>query len=84
MNSRSDTVYSIGDQDLDLDIFTAVCRGQGSVCLGAAFRKRMERSNEFRARLAVSDRPKTLIIIHFFIAFCLQLVWAKCKYGSAY
>ncbi len=56
MNSRSDTVYSIGDQDLDLDIFTAVCRGQASVCLGAAFRKRMERSNDFRARLAVSDR----------------------------
>jgi histidine ammonia-lyase len=48
--------FSIGDQDLDLDLFLAVCRRRATVSLGQEARDRMNRCDAFRRKLAVSDR----------------------------
>jgi histidine ammonia-lyase len=48
--------FTIGDQDLDLTMFMAVCRGRARVRLGSGARDRIERCNDFRRKLAVSDR----------------------------
>jgi histidine ammonia-lyase len=48
--------FIIGEQELDLSMFTAVCRGQAKVRLGDESRGRIERCHDFRCRLAESNR----------------------------
>ncbi len=56
MNPSGKAKFTIGDQDLDLAMFMAVCRDQAEVRLGDKARGRINRCNDFRVRLAVSDR----------------------------
>jgi len=46
----------IGEQDLDLDLFMAVCEGRAGVRLGADARVLVDRCNDFRVKLAGSER----------------------------
>jgi len=56
VNPRAKSKFTIGDQDLDLAMFMAICRGRAEVVLGDDARVRINRCNEFRVRLAVSER----------------------------
>ena len=46
----------IGEQDLDLDMFMAVCRGRAVVRLGDTAIGRIDKCNDFRVKLACSDQ----------------------------
>jgi histidine ammonia-lyase len=46
----------IGEQELDLGMFMAICRGDASVGLGQEARSRIDRCNAFREKLAHSDQ----------------------------
>jgi histidine ammonia-lyase len=56
VNPRGKAKFTIGDQDLDLAMFMAICRDRAEVVLGDEARVRINRCNDFRGRLAVSDR----------------------------
>ena len=48
--------FILGDQDLDLAAFVAVCRGERAVELGSAGRERIVRCDAFRRELAAGER----------------------------
>ncbi len=56
MSHSGKAEFIIGEQDLDLAMFMAVCRGRSEVRLGDDALGRIERCNVFRRKLAVSDR----------------------------
>ena len=56
LESRGKIEFIIGDQEIDLAGFMAVCSGRADVRLGDKARSLMERCNDFRKKLATSNR----------------------------
>ncbi|MEN8006427.1 MAG: histidine ammonia-lyase [Candidatus Krumholzibacteriota bacterium] len=56
MSPSGNPAFVIGDQDLDLAMFMAVCRGRAAVRLGDTAREKIDECNEFRVKLAHSDQ----------------------------
>ena len=56
MSPSRKPAFVIGEQDLDLAMFLAVCEGRAEVRLGLDAKGRIDKCNVFRTKLANSDQ----------------------------